>query len=334
MNAPHPLSDIAQQYNDVSTHKQKLSDAVAQDKAGRGLAGKIYDFIADTSSEEALAEYDKTFGRVHKEAEYRVDRWVDNNVMHQIKANPEEFRDWKEQGEKLRELDGYTDGFGQLIKRGERVHELLLSASSACNRAIAGEVVDAFSRSRAVAAVSGAITSSAQRSVHSALYHLNNFNNELGNGSPELKSYLSGMGIDTFVDMIYAPGSDVFSALNAGSLYLAGKECKQHAVKVQESLAPLYQIMEKLTAESQVFQDALGRIEEKYRVPLQQSVPQPLQAIVNPNDKVDYRTFVDTEHKLTTNMTGANELLKGITADRDKKNVADKKQDLQSPAYG
>lgn len=293
MNNQHPLSDIASLYQH---DKQQFQNALAElgnERKTQTLSQRIYDFIANTSTEEALAKYNEQFDRTEKEARYRVDRWVDNNVVHKLKEMGE-FNAWIDFGNDRFKTEKFAEKVNKAINLGERALYHLDGANNACRKARNMELADAVSTSKAVAAASAAANSNARhwlREAEQSVHHyLSEFKDNNVTSAP-VKSSIAD--VDFVVDMLFPGVPDFLSFANFISFDSAADRCKKSYEEMKRSMQPLYATREILLNDERNMGAKMDEISNRTRDQLQQTIPKELTDVINPNNSVSYQSYMD-----------------------------------------
>lgn len=293
MQNQHPLSDIARLYQHDKEQFQKALVELGNERKTQTLSQRIYDFIADTSTEQALAQYNEQFNRTDKEARYRVDRWVDNNVVHTLKDKGE-FNAWIDVGNERFKFQKFAEKVNNAVNLGERALYHLDGANKACREARNMELADAVSTSKAIAAASAAANlnardwlNKAEQSVH---HYLAEFNDKNVSHAPADTSIV---GADFAIDMLFPGVPDFMSFANFISFTDAADRCKKAHDELLNSMQPLYAARDSLLMDEKTMGNKMDAISGKTRDQLQQTIPSELTEVVNPNNSVSYQSYMD-----------------------------------------
>lgn len=293
MNNQHPLSDIASLYQHDKQQFQNALVELGNERKTQTLSQRIYDFIANTSTEEALANYNEQFDRTEKEARYRVDRWVDNNVVHKLKEMGE-FNTWIDFGNERFKSEQFAEKVNKAINLGERALYNLDGANKACRNARNMELADAVSTSKAVAAASAAANLNARDWLNRAEESVHHYLAEFKDNNVSTASVKPGLGnLDFVVDMLFPGVPDFLSFANFMSYDSAADRCKKTHEELMRSMQPLYATRDILLKDEKAMGAKMDEISNRTRDQLQQTIPKELTDVINPNNSVSYQSYMD-----------------------------------------
>ena len=325
MNIPHPLSDIASLYQH---HKQLFQNSVAtvaSERKGQSLAQKIYDYLTETSSEQEMAKFSGSFARMEKEARNRVDQWVDNNVVQKLKESGE-FTSWIKNGEDRFKTQQFAEKVNSAIRLGEEAILALDAARDACRYARNMEVVDAVSTNKSIAVASSLANQSAKGFLSKSENCVNAYLAEFSDdGVQNVKPQAGGIDADLVVDLFLPDVADLFSMSNMFTFAEKALSCDKAKESIIQSIQPLYAVRDILLKEEKLLANAMDTETNRVRDQLQQTIPNELNDVINPNNQIEFKSHIDPKvideiNSLTSNVS-LNEFVKStLKTETEKEN--------------
>jgi hypothetical protein len=327
----HALSDVSEAF-------QRSSDTLGQaeqnqqiDKNGRRLIGKLVDFLSQTPAEQVVAETKVEHDRVTKEAQTRIGAWVDANTIHILGAQPEERDRWQKLVDRRLAAENLHLGATKAYLEGERAMKSLLAAQQNVSSGQMGELFDMISSNKIVSIASNSATRSAKVSGQDALEQANTFLKTYNDTFVPSDKQKFG-DLDLLVDLTTNLPVDLLSFFDLQKL--GGLSSKIDSA-IEKISGPLQQVSAIKRGLELVVVDVSIDMENMIlplRSKLETTIPEPLKPLVDPDRKINYKSFSSLRSEMVVDWDAARKVINSAANERNQ--ISPRQLTEESPGLG
>ena len=244
----------------------------------------MVDFFSDTPAERAVNEAKARAATIARQAERKACEYVEQAAQAAAKASDDaqEYAEAITAKEAAAERHHRAQSWHQLVRGTQEAFE---DAASKCRSASSSEMLDTFTKSKAISLMSTLDTSDARASVQHAVRKFNQLKKALPKRADHPEIEMPDDTLDLVLDFTFNFGFDVTSICNMFELDRAASKCNDAAMSL-DTLRRRTAALEKASAERlQKAKAKVWQIEKRFRRNEWDRLPAALRDLVR--DRVD-----------------------------------------------
>lgn len=278
MQTTPTIQDLATQVQASQRRVATARSAVEADKALRAGSwrARLVDMLTTTPAEAELNDAEAQLKEHFKVGTHAAQEWIIAIARQRLSEQPKEAELHRMQKRRVEHVTRRAGQVKEWLELTSTAASQLNAARSACESASTTELLDAFSKSKAISALSYMDTSSASDAVKRARVAVKALADALPkrteNGDIDQPDDL----LDLVMDLAFDPGVDLLSWFNMGRLDDAARQCREAAAKLRPLLGQLSRLTGEAQAKVEEERAKLSAIEAPYLDAAANEVPEVL----------------------------------------------------------
>lgn len=320
----HPLDDSAMRLGASAEQFSKAVDTLVQDKASRGIFGKLIDFLSVTEAERGKADAKQSHTSLGSEVKTQAEKWLDEKTISILDRSPDQKSEWMALAERRLSADIALEQVSVNLTKANKVLGLLDDAKSDVASASANEAADMLSSNKILSVLSAFSTTLAKRKAAKAVDAAREFLAD--HGPHHIEDVNNNIGRADFISDVFGPlPVDVLSMFDYANLERLHRSLDRIYSSVEKPIQKLESLNDALNELSSSLEKSMDKITDSISNELKTELPANIHDVIDHGKGLDYRSFTKGSTNLKVDWNSVKQNLDEIA--ELKKSESSKKTD-------